>query len=63
MTSRAKLKLVHDEAPKGPALTFIALTRNPRLRPPVRFEPTVKQPGDIVISSVVAPDGWERIEL
>jgi hypothetical protein len=33
----------------GPSENFVSLTRNPKLRPPVRFEPTPKKPGDIVL--------------
>lgn len=33
----------------GPSERFVSLTRNPRLRPPVRFEPTPKKPGDVVL--------------
>jgi hypothetical protein len=48
---RNHLKLVHDEPVRGPSKGFIALTRNPDLAkmPPVRFEPTIKQAGDIVL--------------
>jgi hypothetical protein len=34
---------------RGPSLAFVALTRNPHLEPPARFEPTVKRPGDLVL--------------
>ena len=35
-----------------PSEQFIARTRNPKLRPPVRFEPTVKDLSrDVVIST------------
>lgn len=33
----------------APSKTFIALTRNPSLEPPSRFEPTAKHPDDVVI--------------
>lgn len=33
----------------APSKTFIALTRNPSLEPPSRFEPTVKREGDVVL--------------
>jgi hypothetical protein len=33
----------------GPSESFVNLTRNNKLRPPVRFEPTLKKPGDIVL--------------
>lgn len=33
----------------GPSERFVSLTRNPNLRPPVRFEPTIKKPGDVVL--------------
>jgi len=33
----------------GPSREFVGLTRNPGLRSPVRFEPTVKRDGDVVI--------------
>ena len=33
----------------GPSRSFVSLTRNPDLAPPRRFEPTVKQPGDLVL--------------
>lgn len=47
--STAKLKLVHDAPPRGPSPDFIRRSRNPDLEPPARFEPTVKQPGDVVL--------------
>ena len=34
-----------------PTERFLALTRNPKLRPPVRWEPTQKAEGDVVIST------------
>lgn len=46
---KPKLALVHDEQPKGPSASFVAIGRNPKLRPPVRFEPTRKGPNDVVI--------------
>jgi hypothetical protein len=33
----------------GPSENFVNLTRNPKLRPPVRFEPTEKGPNDVII--------------
>jgi hypothetical protein len=33
----------------GPSKDFVSLTRNPDLEPPARFEPTPKQPGDVVL--------------
>jgi hypothetical protein len=33
----------------GPSQAFIRLTRRPDLPSPTRFEPTQKQPGDIVL--------------
>jgi hypothetical protein len=55
-TMSAKLKLV-AEATEDEAFIelqrarerFIRRTRNPDLPRPVRFEPTVKAPGDVVI--------------
>lgn len=48
MKPNTRLKLVTDEKP-GPSLGFLRLTRNPALPSPERFEPTVKQPDDVVI--------------
>ena len=51
--TRSNLHLVTPEEPartrEGPSDSFLALTRNPAIKPPVRFVPTKKQPGDIVI--------------
>lgn len=47
--AKPKLTLVHDEQPKGPSASFVAIGRNVKLKPPVRFEPTIKRDGDIVI--------------
>jgi hypothetical protein len=33
----------------GPSESFVSLTRNPKLRSPVRFEPTPKNEGDVVL--------------
>lgn len=33
----------------GPSPAFVALTRNPELESPRRFEPTVKRDGDVVL--------------
>jgi hypothetical protein len=49
MKSRAKLVLVHDEPVRGPSRDFIRRSRNPDLPSPVRFEPTVKGEGDLVL--------------
>lgn len=48
---KPKLKLAVDNKPIGPSERFLSLTRNIKLakRPPIRFEPTVKAPGDIVL--------------
>lgn len=35
----------------GPSPAFVRRTRNPDLRPPARVERTIKQPGDIEIST------------
>jgi hypothetical protein len=48
MKSQANLKLV-DSDYRGPSMRFLSLTRNPQLRSPVRFEPTTKHAGDVVI--------------
>jgi hypothetical protein len=34
---------------RGPSPRFLSLTRNPSLEPPLRFEPTRKAPGDVVL--------------
>jgi hypothetical protein len=41
----------HSTTYRGPAASFVALTRNPTLavNPPKRFEPTQKGPHDVVI--------------
>jgi hypothetical protein len=46
--SRPNLKLVESDY-RGPSMRFLSLTRNPKLRSPVRFEPTAKRAGDVVI--------------
>jgi hypothetical protein len=49
MKSNVKLKLVSDHELRGPSRAFLALTRNPSLDSPRRFEPTPKREGDVVI--------------
>jgi hypothetical protein len=34
---------------RAPSHSFLSLTRNPSLEPPARFEPTRKEPHDVVI--------------
>jgi hypothetical protein len=34
---------------RGPSEAFVSLTRNPSLESPSRFEPTVKNEGDVVL--------------
>lgn len=49
MKPNTRLKLIQGNEPIGPSLRFLRLTRNPALRSPVRFEPTVKRDGDLVL--------------
>jgi hypothetical protein len=49
---RAAPRLVHSatiDYRGGPSRAFVALTRNPSLESPLRFEPTVKGCDDVVI--------------
>jgi hypothetical protein len=48
---KPRLKLIDDEPVERVlgSRRFISLTRNPALASPRRFEPTTKQPNDIVI--------------
>jgi hypothetical protein len=46
--AKPALKLVTKDE-RGPSYRFLRLTRNPCLPSPARFEPTVKQSGDVVI--------------
>jgi hypothetical protein len=51
-TPRAAPRLVHSATINyrgGPSPEFVALTRNPSLESPTRFEPTVKGDDDVVI--------------
>lgn len=46
---KPKFRIVGEDERVFGSPEFIALGRNPALRSPVRFEPTVKQKGDVVI--------------
>jgi hypothetical protein len=48
---KTQLKLVTEQEAARPSRRFLSLTRNPdlALNPPVRFEPTRKAAGDVVI--------------
>lgn len=47
---KAKLHLVTQDEPRVfGSRSFISLTRNPALRSPERFEPTIKGENDVVI--------------
>lgn len=44
-----KFRIVEGPEPRGPSRRYLALTRNPALVSPTRFEPTRKRDGDVVI--------------
>lgn len=49
MKTKRRFTLIEGDRSRGPSERFLKLTRNPDVESPVRFEPTVKGAGDVVI--------------